>query len=149
MFIRVRTIFSLVFLVIVLSSCFSKYTTHGYPEDEIKVKELKIGSTSKEEAIEILGDPGTMSTFDPDIWYYISTKMKAVGFFRPEIIYEQVMQLNFKNNKLSEVKLTDNLTKKQIVFNKEKSLVEGDDSGVLKDFFHNFGRFNKALARQK
>ncbi len=147
MFIRIRTIFSILSLVIILTACFSKYVTHGYPEDELKIKKLQIGVTNKEEVTELLGDPSTVSTFDQNIWYYISTKMKSVSFFRPKIIQEQIMQLNFKNSKLDKVKFTDSLTKKQIVFNKEKSLVAGDDSSLLKDFFHNFGRFNKALAR--
>ena len=58
------------------------------------------------------------------------------------------MQLSFKGDVLQEVAFFDNLTKKKIVFHRGQSLTNGDDSGVLKDFFLNFGRFNKGQGRK-
>jgi outer membrane protein assembly factor BamE (lipoprotein component of BamABCDE complex) len=147
MSVKIKTFFLVLIVISSLNSCFKKVAIHGYPEDETLVTKLKIGSTTKEEAITLLGEPSTKSTFNQDIWYYISIKMEAVGFLKADIVQEQVMQLNFQNDKLQEIIFSDSSTKKKIVFNKEKSLVEGDDTGVLKDFFHNFGRFNKALKR--
>lgn len=149
MSIRIR-IFSTVCVLaaIVLCGCVSKDITRGYPEDESIVTKLKTGTTTKEAAVELLGDPSTKSTFNPNIWYYISTQMKSVGFLRPEIVREQVMQLSFKGDVLQEVAFFDNLTKKKIVFHRGQSLTNGDDSGVLKDFFRNFGRFNKGQGRK-
>lgn len=149
MYIRIIKFLLVATLSVALSSCLSKVISHGYPEDERLVEKLQIGTTTSTQAAEILGDPSSKATFDPNTWYYISTKMKAVGFLKPTVIKEQVMRLHFKNDKLDEVAFFDNLNSKPIVFNKDKSLVKGDDSGVLKDFFHNFGRFNKALGRGK
>lgn len=149
MSIRVRSFSKMFFLAaIVLCGCVSKDIIHGYPEDESIVSKLKIGMTTKDAAVELLGDPSTKSTFNSNIWYYISTQMKSVGFLRPEIVREQVMQLNFKGNVLQEVTFFDDLTKKKITFHSGQSLINGDDSGMLKDFFRNFGRFNKASARK-
>lgn len=144
----IRKILLLSSLCLLLNSCFTKEYTHGYPEDKSLVEKLQIGVTTQDQALEILGDPSTKSTFNPDIWYYISSKMKAKGFLKAKITNEQVMKLSFKKSKLSEIVFTDNITHQEIVFNKDKSHVGGDDSGVLKDFFHNFGRFNKALGRK-
>ncbi len=150
MSIGMKTVFTMFVLAsILLCGCVSKNTTHGYPEDEEIVAKLKIGTTTKEAAIELLGDPSAKSTFNPNIWYYISTQLRSVGFSRAEVVRERVMQLSFKGDVLQEVTFFDNLTKKQITFHRGQSLTNGDDSGVLKDFFRNFGRFNKGSGRRK
>ena len=150
MSIGIRKFFSMFVLAsILLCGCVSKNITRGYPEDEAIVTKLKTGVTTREAAVELLGDPSTKSTFNPNVWYYISTQLKSVGFSRAEVVRERVMQLSFKGDVLQEVTFFDNLTKKQITFHRGQSLTNGDDSGVLKDFFRNFGRFNKSSGRRK
>lgn len=149
MSIGIRTCFkTFVLLAVLLCGCVTKNITHGYPEDESIVVKLKTGVTTKEGAVELLGDPSTKSTFNPNIWYYISTQMQSKGFLRPEVVRERVMQLTFSGDVLQEVTFFDNATKKQVTFHRGQSLVNGDDSGVLKDFFRNFGRFNKGSGRK-
>lgn len=144
---KVREFLSVLSLSLLVTGCFNKEYVHGYPEDRTSVEKLQIGVTTKNQALDILGDPSTQSTFNTDTWYYISTEMQAKGFFKPKITDEKVMKLSFKKDILSEIKFTDNASKQEVVFNKDKSRVGGDNSGVLKDFFHNFGRFNKALRK--
>lgn len=148
MFIKIVRFLSVFILCGSLTSCITKVIAHGYPEDERLVEKLQIGVTTDAQASELLGDPSARGTFDPNVWYYISTEMKATGFFRPTVVKERIMRLSFKTGKLQEVAFFDNAGAKPLVFNKDKSLVKGDDTGVLKDFFQNFGRFNKALARK-
>lgn len=139
------SILSVFTILLALSGCFTKVTNHGYPEDKAAIEKLQIGVTTKAVALDSLGEPTTYATFDNDIWYYISTVSEAKGFLKAKITHDQVIQLQFKNDKLKEVKFTDNKDNREIIFNKDKSIVGGDDGGMLKDFFHNFGRFNKAL----
>jgi len=135
-------------IALFLSGCFTRTSNHGYPEDKVAIEKLQIGVTTKTQVLDIIGEPTSYGTFDNNTWYYISTISETKGFLKAKIVQDQVIQLHFKNDKLREVKFTDNKEKREIIFNQDRSIVGGDDSGVLKDFFHNFGRFNKALNRR-
>jgi outer membrane protein assembly factor BamE (lipoprotein component of BamABCDE complex) len=55
----------------------------GYQVDEDTLSQVKIGATSKQEALALLGTPSTTSTVGGDAWYYIGQKMKHTLSFMP------------------------------------------------------------------
>jgi outer membrane protein assembly factor BamE (lipoprotein component of BamABCDE complex) len=55
----------------------------GYQVDEDTLSQVKIGATSKQEALALLGTPSTTSTVGGDAWYYIGQKMKHSLSFMP------------------------------------------------------------------
>jgi outer membrane protein assembly factor BamE (lipoprotein component of BamABCDE complex) len=55
----------------------------GYQVDEQTVSQLKVGATTKPEALALLGTPSTTSTIGGDAWYYIGQKMHQAYAFLP------------------------------------------------------------------
>ena len=55
----------------------------GYQVDEETLSQLKVGATTKPEALALLGTPSTTSTVGGDTWYYIGQKMKHTLDFMP------------------------------------------------------------------
>src|SRR5208337_5329841 len=47
----------------------------GYQVDQETVSQIKVGATTKPEALSLLGTPSTTSTVGGDAWYYIGQKM--------------------------------------------------------------------------
>ena len=47
----------------------------GYQVDQETVSQIKVGSTTKPQALATLGSPSTTSTVGGDAWYYIGQKM--------------------------------------------------------------------------
>src|SRR5271156_4194043 len=55
----------------------------GYQVDSESLDKVKVGATSKQEALALLGTPSTTSTIGGDAWYYIGQKMQRSLAFMP------------------------------------------------------------------
>ena len=131
-------------LIFLTSSCIVNITNHGYEQLPENFIQLQTNKSHKMDVLEMAGSPSVISTFDPNIWYYVTTKTKRVSIFNPQVIESLVIQLNFtKDETLSDVAVYNMNDSRKLVFNKSQSSIKGDDTNMLKDFFYNFGRFNK------
>jgi outer membrane protein assembly factor BamE (lipoprotein component of BamABCDE complex) len=117
---------------------------HGKEFTNEVLNKLKIKKFTKEDVIDLLGNPSSSSIFDDDIWYYISLKKRGASLLKPKITDQKVVQLKFKNNILIEIKKYKGDKAKSFKFNKKKTKVEGTEHTILKDFTRNLGRYNKA-----
>ena len=51
----------------------------------------------RRQVAELLGSPSTVGTFSAKTWYYMSKWTKTVSFLDPEILDQEVLQINFDN----------------------------------------------------
>jgi outer membrane protein assembly factor BamE (lipoprotein component of BamABCDE complex) len=138
-----KFLLSLLFLGI-LSSCVVNTHNHGYEQNPDVFLKLKDDKSTKIQVLEDAGSPSIISTFNNDIWYYITTKTRRVSFFKPQVIESMVVQLNFsKEGRLSDIMAYSIKDNRKLEFDQRMSSIKGDDTSMLKDFFYNFGRFNK------
>jgi outer membrane protein assembly factor BamE (lipoprotein component of BamABCDE complex) len=86
---------AVVLLGIMLTGCSVNEDQRGNLPDPDKLAQIQPGTTSKEQAIKILGSPSSASTFDDDVWYYISRKTKQIAFFSPTVLDQQVYIIDF------------------------------------------------------
>ncbi len=71
----------------------------GYQIDENTVSQVKVGATTKPEALALLGTPSTTSTVGGDAWYYIGQKMKHTLEFLPvQMTDQQVLAVYFNKD---------------------------------------------------
>jgi len=77
----------------------------GYQVDQETVSQIKVGATTKPEALSLLGTPSTTSTVGGDAWYYIGQKMhQAVAFMPVQMTDQHVLAVYFdKGGKVSRV----------------------------------------------
>jgi outer membrane protein assembly factor BamE (lipoprotein component of BamABCDE complex) len=61
----------------------------GYQVDEDTLSQVKVGTTTKPEALTLLGTPSTTSTVGGDAWYYIGQKMTHTLSFMPVQMADQ------------------------------------------------------------
>jgi outer membrane protein assembly factor BamE (lipoprotein component of BamABCDE complex) len=139
-----KKIVSVFVVLIALSSCVQNIYKHGYEGSVDAFQDLKKKKLNKVLVTNEVGFPSVVSTFNKNIWYYVSTKTKRVSFLKPQVIESRVIQVNFsKSGVVSDIKLYVIDKKRQIKFNSGKTIVKGDDAGLFKDFLYNFARFNK------
>jgi outer membrane protein assembly factor BamE (lipoprotein component of BamABCDE complex) len=87
---------SVVMLVgVLLAGCSISEDQRGNLPDPDKLTEIQPGKTTKAEVVKILGSPSSASTFDDDVWYYISQKTKQVAFFKATLLDQQVYIVDF------------------------------------------------------
>jgi outer membrane protein assembly factor BamE (lipoprotein component of BamABCDE complex) len=77
----------------------------GYQVDQDAVSQIKVGATTKQQALATLGSPSTTSTVGGDAWYYIGQKMHQTLAFMPVQMTDQhVLAVYFdKNGKVSRI----------------------------------------------
>lgn len=134
--------------LLLLSSCIMNKKEYGYEHDPSSFASLKINRSTKEEVLSAVGSPSTNSSLNDDTWYYITVKTQQVSLLKPEVTGHVVTQLDFKQDVLSDITIHDGKTKKSLKFNKGTSPIKGDETGVMKDFFFNLGRFNKEKGKK-
>jgi outer membrane protein assembly factor BamE (lipoprotein component of BamABCDE complex) len=71
----------------------------GYQIDDQTVSQLKVGATTKPQALALLGTPSTTSTVGGDAWYYIGQKMhRALAFMPVQMTDQHVLAVYFNKN---------------------------------------------------
>ena len=77
----------------------------GYQVDEDTLSQVKVGATTKPEALALLGTPSTTSTVGGDAWYYIGQKMaQTLSFMRVQMTDQHVLAIYFdKNGKVDRI----------------------------------------------
>jgi outer membrane protein assembly factor BamE (lipoprotein component of BamABCDE complex) len=81
--------------VILSGGCTVSEDQRGNLPDPDKLAQIQPGSTTKEQVVRILGSPSSASTFDDNVWYYISRRVKQVAFFSPTVLDQQVYIVDF------------------------------------------------------
>ncbi len=61
----------------------------GYQVDQQTLDQVKIGATTKPQALALMGTPSTTSTVGGDAWYYIGQKMSRALAFMPATMADQ------------------------------------------------------------
>ena len=128
------------FLFLILSNCSLKPVVkhHGVPNLNIKQNLLLINKTNKNDIVDLLGSPSTMSKFDNDVWIYIErkqTQSKLRNMGRMKIYENNVLVLEIDNYGLLKKKEFYN---KDDMNNLDISKNETGKNYVKKNFVYNF-----------
>jgi outer membrane protein assembly factor BamE (lipoprotein component of BamABCDE complex) len=121
---------------------------YGYDLDLKNLEKLKINKSTREDVINILGSPSTVSGFTDDEWYYVTVQTTRKSMFNPRVTERDIVQLKFRGNILTHIEVRQDQGKKDMNFCKDESPVHGNDSTALKDMFYNMGRFSKLTKKQ-
>ena len=115
----------------------------GYQIDEQSLDKVKIGSTTKQEALALLGTPSTTSTIGGDAWYYIGQKMtRALAFMPAKLTDQNVLAIYFdKNGKVSRIANYGMKDGKIFDFVSQTTPTGGREPDFLKNVFAGLLRF--------
>ncbi len=115
----------------------------GYQVDDQTLAKIKVGGTSKQEALALMGTPSTTSTVGGDAWYYIGQKLsRQFMFMNPSVTDQNVLALYFDkggkvgriaNYGLKDGQVFDSVTR--------TTPTGGDEPNFLKNIFTGLLRF--------
>ena len=116
----------------------------GYVADQKTMDQVKIGATTKQEALALMGTPSTTSTVGGDAWYYIGQKMQRSLAFMPATMTDQnVIAIYF--NKTGKVERIANYGMKDgkvFDFVSRTTPTGGAEPNFLNNMFKNLFRFS-------
>lgn len=98
--------------------------------------------------VEQLGSPSSTASFGPETWYYISAHKQRKAFLEPEVLDQDVVQIEFNTaglvDKIQTYTLKDG---KKIDMVERTTPTEGHSMGVVEQILGNVGRFGGGAGR--
>ena len=124
-----------------MSGCGDRISSHGHVINESELKQITIGTTTKADIVQLLGQPSFAGAFDTQKLYYSSQVMlqpvASVKQTQRRVIY--IFTLN-KDNVLEEIDLIDENDGLIIAHIDDKTPTPGDTFGILQQVFTNVRR---------
>ena len=129
-----------------LAACAPIASTHGFQALDVKPAELKVGEDTKSTVLERLGSPSAVSTFDPNLWFYVSQSVEQKAFYKPRVTNRDVVAVTFDAGEkvagINTYKLADG---KVIAFNGRETPTRGRELTILEQLLGSVGRAAGAL----
>ena len=130
-------------LPLAVAGCETIVDQRGFAATPGSVEKLEIGSQSREDVVRLIGSPSTVATFNPNVWYYIAQKQEYYAFFKPAMLEQNVMQLNFnESGRLTTIKKYELADSKDIDMVSRITPTAGKEMTVLEQILGNVGRFS-------
>ena len=124
-----------------ISGCGDRVSSHGHVINENELKQIVIGTTTKADIVQLLGQPSFAGAFDTQKLYYSSQVMlqpvASVKQTQRRVIY--IFTLN-KNNVLEAIDLVNKDDGLTIAHIDDKTPTPGDTFGILEQVFKNLRR---------
>ncbi len=130
------------------TACTHTIDNRGYDFEIVDTSRVQIGQT-KEQVLNVLGSPSTLSTFKDNAWYYVSKKTATKSFFTPEMLDQKLVIIHFNNDVVSNIEKKDKTQAVIVEPSKNQTQTSGYESGVLREVFGNFGKFGSGKAPTK
>ena len=78
-----------------VASCSAIYRNHGYVPSEEDLAELVVGVDSRATVDDVIGPPSVSGVLSGGDYYYIRSRIRTYGMFRPEVVERQVLAISF------------------------------------------------------
>jgi outer membrane protein assembly factor BamE (lipoprotein component of BamABCDE complex) len=125
-----------------LGACAPTSVYQGFQAIDAKPQDVKVGEDTKSTVMGRLGTPSAVSTFDPNVWFYISQVTEYQSFYKPRTIRRDVIALSFNRDDEKVVKV-DTLSLKDgrvIAYNGRETPTRGRQLNALEQLLGNLGQ---------
>jgi outer membrane protein assembly factor BamE (lipoprotein component of BamABCDE complex) len=125
----------------VVAAC-SPITSHqGFQVVDVHPADVKVGADTRSSVLTKLGSPTATSTFDKDVWFYMSQFRTQTSFYMPKTIQRDVTAISFDHD-TQQVKEVDNFTLKDgrvIAYDTHETPTRGREMTVLEQLIGSIG----------
>lgn len=129
-------------LPLAVAGCETIVDQRGFAATPGSLEKLEIDTQSREDVVRLIGSPSTVATFNPNVWYYISQKQEYYAFFKPTMLQQDVVQLNFNDSgRLTAIKKYELADSRDIDMVSRITPTAGKEITVLEQLMGNVGRF--------
>jgi outer membrane protein assembly factor BamE (lipoprotein component of BamABCDE complex) len=123
-------------------ACTPLTTYTGFQAVDAKPTDIKPGEDTKSTVMSKLGSPSATSTFDPNLWYYITQVTERIAFYNPRVASREVVALNFDKDNERVLAVNSYTLKdgKVISFNGRETPTRGRELTILEQLLGNVSR---------
>ena len=91
---RAKSLLALV-LVIAVAGCTSTFKNHGYVPSDAELQELIVGVDTRSTVDDVIGAPTSAGLLAGGDYYYVRSRVRTYGMFRPEVVERQILAISF------------------------------------------------------
>ena len=111
--------------------------------------QIKVGETTQDEVMTLLGTPSSTMNYGEEVWHYISGRTETTAFFMPDEKERKVVSIFFDNGgKVSNITTLTLLDGKVIQSVGRETPAAGKDLSFLEQLLGNVGKFSKEEKKQ-
>ena len=126
-----------------LTACGNTVQQRGNTPNPDDIATIKPGVHSRQDIVDLLGSPSTISTFEDRKWYYIGQKTEQIAFLKPEVLDRKVLVITFDESGVVETTSSYGIANAHDVQPVERvTPTEGRDLSVIQQLFGNIGKFS-------
>lgn len=128
-----------------LSACEPVIDLRGNHPDPQSLALIKPGLQHRDDVVDLLGSPSTVDTFDSkSAWFYISKTTSTVAFFQPEILEQQVVEIDFdKEGVVNRIKTLTLADAHDVTPVARTTPTAGNELTFMQQLMINVGRYGK------
>ncbi|HZZ87235.1 MAG TPA: outer membrane protein assembly factor BamE [Caulobacteraceae bacterium] len=138
---RKTAVFFLAASLTAVAAC-SPVTSHqGFQVVDVHPQDVKVGQDTRSTVLQKLGSPTVTSTFDKDVWFYMSQFRTQTSFYNPRTVQRDVTAISFDHD-TEQVKEVDNFTLQDgrvIAYNTHETPTRGREMTVLEQLIGSIG----------
>jgi outer membrane protein assembly factor BamE (lipoprotein component of BamABCDE complex) len=127
--------------LVAVAAC-SPITSHqGFQVVDVHPADVKVGADTRSTVLEKLGSPTATSTFDKDVWFYMSQFRTQTSFYDAKTTQRDVTAISFDHD-TEQVKSVDSFTLKDgrvIAYNIHETPTRGREMTVLEQLIGSIG----------
>ena len=125
-----------------VSACAPTTVFQGFQAIDARPSDIKVGTDTKTTVSARLGSPSAVSTFDPNVWYYISQVTQYQSFYKPLVIRLDVVAIAFNKTDNTVVSLNTLSLKdgRVIAFNGRETPTRGRELTALEQLLGTLGQ---------
>ena len=125
-----------------VSACAPLRQVNGYQAIDHKPQDIKVGVDTRSTVLDALGSPSAVSTFDPNVWFYISQNMNQIGYHQPHVTKRSVVAITFNKESEQVTAVNDYSLKdgKIIAYEGRETPTRGREMSIVEQLLGNVGR---------
>jgi outer membrane protein assembly factor BamE (lipoprotein component of BamABCDE complex) len=140
---KMKHIFLLAIAVGALNACAPTKETRGNLLDNYQMQQIVAGQDLKDDVIAKIGSPTTVSTFNPNIWYYMGQRTEKRGILDPELKKERIVVVTFGDDGRVNSVVERREGRQDVMIVQRETPTSGNDFTFTQQLLGNLGKFNQ------
>lgn len=124
-----------------LAACSPIVYHQGFQVVDVRPADIKVGTDTRSTVLQKLGSPTTTSTFDKNVWFYMSQLRSSTSYYLPKTIQRDVVAISF-DPATEQVKAVNTYTLQDgrvIAYNTHETPTRGREMTVLEQLIGSIG----------
>ena len=125
------------------TACSATYKNHGYVPPEQDLQQLVVGIDTRGTVDDVVGPPSLSGMSDEGDYYYVRSRQRTFGMFRPEVVERQVLAISFNaDDTIANIERFGLEDGRAVPLARRVTETTVAGSGFLRQLLGNLGNFN-------